>query len=235
MFPLKDDVPSRSLPVVTVLLIIANCVAFFLELKLGARLETVIHVLGVVPAKFFAGGYLLDGTYHRFTFADRTIPLFTSMFLHGGWVHLIGNMWYLWIFGDNVEDRLGHFKFLLFYVMCGIAAALLQVFMAPDSTTPMVGASGAIAGVLGAYMLLYPFARVLVLFPIFIFIQFIRVPALFVLGMWFVVQLGNGSLALQYGAGGGGVAWWAHIGGFVSGMILLGFFLALFPSTRSRR
>ena len=150
-------------------------------------------------------------------------PFFTSMFLHGGWLHLIGNMWYLWIFGDNVEDRLGHIRYLVFYFACGVGAGVVHLLLNPNSMVPSVGASGAIAGVLGAYLVSYPFARILTLVPIFFFFQVIEIPALIVLGLWFVMQFfyGTASLAAN-SATGGGVAWWAHVGGFVIGIILVG-------------
>jgi membrane associated rhomboid family serine protease len=236
MIPLRDDVPSRTFPIVTILIIVANVLAFLFELGLGARLEGVLQLMGVLPVKYFAKGVVYEGQFHAFTLSDRAVPLFTSMFLHGGWIHLLGNMWYLWIFGDNVEDRLGHVKFLLFYLLAGVAASGVHIITNASSTVPTIGASGAIAGVLGAYLLLYPWARVLVLVPIFVFIEIVRVPALVVLGFWFVVQFFNGSLSLAVQTSAtGGVAWWAHIGGFVAGMVLLGLFLAVFPSTRRRQ
>jgi len=147
----------------------------------------------------------------------------TSIFLHGGWLHLLGNMLYLYIFGDNVEDRLGHFRYLLFYLLCGVFASIVQVLSAPDAWVPMVGASGAIAGVMGAYFCLFPYSRVVTLVFIFFFIEFIEIPAFFFLLFWFVLQFLNGTLSFssQSGAAGGGVAWWAHIGGFVAGILLL--------------
>src|SRR5204863_5588398 len=146
------------------------------------------------------------------------LPFLTSMFLHGGWLHLIGNMWYLWIFGDNVEDRLGHFAYLIFYLLCGLGAGIVHTILNYQTVVPSVGASGAIAGVLGAYVVSYPGAKVLTLIPIFIFVQFIEIPALIVLGLWFVMQFFNGAAALATtSANGGGVAWWAHVGGFIIG------------------
>jgi membrane associated rhomboid family serine protease len=161
------------------------------------------------------------------------IPFVTSIFLHGGWFHVIGNMWYLWIFGDNIEDRLGHFTFLIFYLLCGIGAGVVHTILNINSAIPSVGASGAIAGVLGAYIVSYPFARVLTLVPIFVFVQIIEIPALIVLGFWFVAQFFNGTAALAYSAAAdtGGVAWWAHVGGFVIGM----FVINLFPRKDRRR
>jgi membrane associated rhomboid family serine protease len=152
---------------------------------------------------------------------ERFVPLFTSMFLHGGWLHIGGNMLYLWIFGDNIEDRLGHFTFLLFYVACGLAAALAQIYINPTSKIPMVGASGAVAGVLGGYLVLFPHARVLALIPILFFFQIVEVPALVFLLFWFLMQFLSGAIAVTAALSeGGGVAWWAHIGGFVSGIAL---------------
>ncbi len=151
------------------------------------------------------------------------IDLFTSMFLHGGWIHLLGNMWFLWIFGDNVEDLLGHLRFLFFYLCCGVAGSLCHIFFNTGSTIPSIGASGAIAGVLGAYLVSFPFARVLTLVPLFLFWPIIELPAIFVLGSWFLVQLLNGAASLDPRLGANyPVAWWAHIGGFLSGIILLG-------------
>jgi hypothetical protein len=147
------------------------------------------------------------------------------MFLHGGWLHLIGNMWYLWIFGDNVEDRLGHFPFFIFYLLSGIGAGIVHTILNANTFVPTIGASGAIAGVLGAYLVSYPFARVLTLVPIFVFIQVIEIPAMIVLGFWFVIQFFSGAAALATaGPNSGGVAWWAHVGGFVIGMVLIGLF-----------
>jgi membrane associated rhomboid family serine protease len=215
MFPLRDDNPSRTTPVVTRALIAANVIAFVLELGMGPELASLITVWGLVPMRVAA---VFSGTESA---APVLATFLSSMFLHGGWVHLIGNMWYLWIFGDNVEDHFGHAGFLAFYLACGAASAALHVFIAPWSPIPTVGASGAIAGVLGAYALLYPRARVLTLVPIVFFIQIVSLPALLVLGFWFVVQFFSGTLALGGGGGGGGVAWWAHIGGFVFGMLVV--------------
>jgi membrane associated rhomboid family serine protease len=148
------------------------------------------------------------------------------MFLHGGWLHLIGNMWYLWIFGDNVEDRVGHIRFLAFYLLCGFGAGIAHTIINANTAVPSIGASGAIAGVLGAYLVSYPFARVLTLVPLFIFIQIIEIPAVIVLGLWFVIQFFNGTAALASttAASAGGVAWWAHVGGFLLGVLLIGLF-----------
>jgi membrane associated rhomboid family serine protease len=173
---------------------------------------------GVVPAAVFSPGSGL-------TMGAIAVSFFTSMFLHGGWLHLIGNMWYLWIFGDNVEDRLGHFTYLVFYLLCGLGAGIVHTILNYNVDLPSIGASGAIAGVLGAYVVSYPFARVQTVIPIFIFIQIIEIPALIVLGFWFVMQFFYGATTLASATGNtGGVAWWAHVGGFVIGMILVPLF-----------
>ncbi len=190
------------------------------ELSLGDALEPLIFQFGVTPAA------VASWPQSDLPFLAVVIPFLTSMFLHGGWLHVIGNMWYLRIFGDNIEDRLGHFTFLLFYLLCGIGAGVVHTIINVNSTVPSVGASGAIAGVLGAYVVSYPFARVQTLVPIFIFIQVIEIPALIVLGFWFVMQFFNGtaSLAATNVRDSGGVAWWAHVGGFVIGILLIGLF-----------
>ena len=211
MIPLRDTIPSRTAPVVTVALIAVNVLVFLHETALGPYLPQFIEHYGLVPYVFVHWG-------ERFgTPVDpaRFLPLFTSMFWHGGWGHLLGNMLYLWIFGDNVEDRLGHGRFLLFYVGCGLIAALTQVALSPESTLPTVGASGAIAGVLGAYLISFPRSRVLTLF----FVWLIEVPAVAYLAFWFVLQLLSGVASLGEPDGMGGVAWWAHVGGFVAGIV----------------
>jgi membrane associated rhomboid family serine protease len=205
MFPISDVIPSRTVPVATIALIVLNSVAFLFELTLGDRaLQQVVEMYGVVPAAFSWPSVL------------------TSMFLHGGWLHFVGNMLYLWIFGDNVEDRLGHARYLLFYLFCGVAAALGQIAMNPDSTVPMVGASGAIAGVMGAYFVLYPQSRVLTAVFIVFFLDIIEVPAIFFLGIWFLMQLFSGVGSIGAQAADGGVAFWAHIIGFASGALFGG-------------
>ena len=196
------------------LIIVVNVLVFLWELSLGAsgQLDAAIELFGFVPRRFFgwqqAGGAPLDPW--------RFLPLVTANFLHGGWLHIIGNMWFLGVFGDNVEDRLGHFRFLLFYLLCGAASMLVQGAVLPDSRVPAIGASGAIAGVLGAYLVLYPGARVRTL----VFIFLVDLPAVVFLGVWFLSQLLNGTASLTPGAGvaASGVAWWAHVGGFVVGM-----------------
>ena len=206
MIPLRDVIPSRTTPYMTVTIILVNALAWLWELSMPERqLTRFLYLNGVVPAAFNAP------------------TLVTSMFLHGSWSHVIGNMWYLWIFGDNVEDALGHGRFLVFYVLSGIVAAVGQAVVSPSSSIPMIGASGAISGVLGAYLLQFPYARILTLIMIGFFIRFVYIPAVFVLGFWVVVQFLNGLLTFSVAAGheAGGVAWFAHIGGFLGGMGLL--------------
>jgi membrane associated rhomboid family serine protease len=217
MIPFRDNIPSRSFPFVTIALIVFNCAVFFQEWMLGRHLQSFIHIYGLIPLRIAESVSSLDPTL-----LPSLLTLFTAMFLHGGWMHLIGNMWYLWIFGDNVEDFLGHFTFLFFYLACGLIGNLAHVFFNWSSTVPSIGASGAIAGVLGAYLLLYPGARVLTLIPLFIIWPIIEIPAFIILGFWFVEQsfLGFSSLALAP-QNQGGVAWFAHIGGFIAGMILI--------------
>ena len=199
MIPLRDIIPSRTTPIVTISLIVANVLVFLYELSLGSAVDDFTLYFGLVPAAF------------------SWVAVFTSMFLHGGLFHVAGNMLYLWIFGDNVEDRMGHGRFLVFYLLCGTAAALAQTITAPDSVVPMVGASGAIAGVMGAYFVLYPKSRIVTLVTLVFFFQVIEVPAIYFLGIWFVMQFlsGVGSIGT---AATGGVAVWAHVGGFLAGL-----------------
>ena len=209
MIPLRDVIPSRTAPYITVLIIVLNALAWLLELSLPPNdLLAFLQTFGVVPAHFWWP------------------TIVTSMFLHGGWMHVIGNMWYLWIFGDNVEDRLGHRRFIVFYLVCGTTAALGQTLVDPTSTLPTIGASGAIAGVMGAYFVLYPRARVLTLVPLIIFWQIIELPAILLLGFWFVMQLFSaGAIAVTAAThGSGGVAFAAHVAGFLVG-IAWGFIL----------
>lgn len=203
MIPLRDVIPSRTTPYITVTIILINAAAWFYELAMPREeLNVFLQLFGVVPAAFVP------------------TTLLTSMFLHGGWSHVIGNMWYLWIFGDNVEDRMGHGRFVIFYLLCGFVAAVGQIVLDPESTIPMIGASGAIAGVMGAYFVLYPHSRVLTLIPIIIFIDIIELPAIVLLGFWFVMQLFSaGAIAVTSSTGGGGVAFMAHVAGFVMGVI----------------
>jgi len=212
MIPLHDDNPTRRTPWLTLLFIIVNSVVFMLEARMGAaELNEFLMRFAFVPQRFFEAPLA----------PDQLTTIGVSMFLHGGWLHLIGNMLFLWIFGNNIEDRLGPVGFGLFYFACGIAAALAQAFAAPAATIPMVGASGAIAGVLAAYLLLYPRARVVTVIPIFFYIEVAALPAAFVIGFWFVLQLAQGVGSLGAVGAEGGVAWWAHVGGFVAGLIAI--------------
>jgi membrane associated rhomboid family serine protease len=212
MLPLRDDNPRRTVPVINVVLIIVNVMMFLWEVSLGTSLERALSMVAFVPARFWFAPFAIS----------NIMSIFVSMFLHGGILHLGGNMLYLWIFGDNVEDRLGHVKYLVFYVACGLAATLAHAFVNPSSVVPSIGASGAIAGVLGAYLILFPRTRVLTLIPILFFITIREIPAIVVLGLWFVLQLfvGVGSIGVQ-SASEGGVAYFAHIGGFAFGMLLV--------------
>lgn len=211
MIPLRDNIPSTTLPFVTYGLIGANVLAFLFELSLGPNLERFMYIFGVVPANVTTIISEAPQLIHYAVF-----PFFTSIFLHGGWMHLLGNMLYLYIFGDNVESALGHLRYLVFYLSCGVAASVVHIMFNSGSDMPTVGASGAIAGILGAYFLLFPKAKVITLVPIFFFITIIKVPALLFLGLWFLIQFLSGSMALG-GGGAAGVAWWAHIGGFAVG------------------
>lgn len=220
--PLQDTIPSRHPPIATRGLILANFLVFVMELSLPERgLERVFYLFGIVPARFthpaWAEWLGLP--------VDNYWPFLTSMFLHAGWFHLISNMWTLWIFGDNVEDRMGPVRFLLFYLLCGVAAGVVHVVFNRWSTVPTVGASGAIAGVMGAYFLLFPRSRVVVLMPLLFWPIFVEVPAVLYLGVWFASQFLNGAWALLGPGQVGGIAWWAHVGGFAAGMATFGLFL----------
>lgn len=216
MIPIRDSVRARTTPVVTILIIALNILAFVHELSLGRDADRFISLWALVPNEFVhwteLGGHVAD--------VDRYVPIFSSMFLHGGWAHLLGNMLYLWIFGDNIEDRLGHFRFLFFYLACGAVAALAQIAIDPESTLPVIGASGAVAGVLGAYFVTYPTSRVLTLVPLFFWPWFVEIPALVFLGLWFVLQLVSGTVSIGGQSMSVGVAFWAHIGGFIAGAIV---------------
>jgi len=216
MIPLRDVIPSRTTPYVTLTIIALNALAWFFELALPRDvLPMFLQFYGVVPADFSAP------------------TVITSMFLHGGWMHVIGNMWYLWIFGDNVEDRLGHGRFLIFYLLCGTGAVLGQIAIDPESTLPVIGASGAIAGVMGAYFVLYPHSRVLTLIPLIIWLEIIELPAILLLGFWFVMQLFSaGSVAITASSQGGGVAFMAHVAGFLLGMVGVLVFRKAEPANR---
>ncbi len=205
MFPLRDSEPSLTRPYVTIGLILVNLFVFFYELSLSDfELQHFMLKWGTVPVRF------------------ESIDLLTSMFLHGGWMHVLGNVWFLWVFGDNIEDTLGHSTYLLFYLLCGLAGGIAHVMFNPMSSAPAIGASGAISGVMGAYLLRFPQSRVHTLLFFFIFVTTIEVPAVLMIGYWFVVQLfsGFGQLAMAH-SGQGGTAWFAHIGGFLAGILLI--------------
>jgi membrane associated rhomboid family serine protease len=209
MIPLRDDNPAHTTPVVTRALILMNVLVFVFELALGPQRGAFVVSWSVIPARVMA-------VFGGIEPATSVATMLSYMFLHAGWLHLLGNMWYLWIFGDNVEDRMGHVGFLAFYLASGVASAVMQIAINPGSPIPTVGASGAIAGVLGSYLVLFPRAKVVTLVPIVFFLQIVALPAVLVLGLWFVFQFFSGAFAL--GGAGGGVAWWAHVGGFLFGM-----------------
>ncbi|MCI0531191.1 MAG: rhomboid family intramembrane serine protease [candidate division Zixibacteria bacterium] len=213
MFPLRDNVPAETKPLITGGIIALNLLAFLYQLSYGPEFESVFLKFGLIPYHLTHGQEMGYGTA-----IPAPVTLFTSMFMHGGWGHLIGNMWFLWIFGNNIEDKLGHFTFVIFYLLSGLAAAALQILINPSSQIPMVGASGAIAGVLGAYLITFPRARVLSLIWIGFFVRVMAVPAVFFLGYWILIQfiLGLPTIGQEVG----GTAWFAHIGGFVAGMVL---------------
>jgi membrane associated rhomboid family serine protease len=221
MIPLRDDIPSRRVPVVTWTIIAINVAVFLWQLTLppdGVRV--LFYRFGLVPARLSDPAWAASVGLPP----ASPLPFLTSMFLHAGFFHILFNLWTLWIFGDNVEDRMGRPRFAAFYLTCGLAAGLVQWLAATGSTIPTVGASGAIAGVLGAYVRWYPGARVLTLIPIFIFPWFVEIPAIVVLGFWFLTQLLSGATSIGMPDVGGGVAWWAHVGGFATGFLLAGFF-----------
>ncbi len=212
MIPLYDTLRSRRFPIVNWILILLNGMAFYYELKLGEDgLFRFIYTWGLVPYQLASAS------------AAAWLTVFTGMFLHGGWFHILSNMWVLFIFGDNVENRMGSTRYLIFYLFCGVAAALMQTYLTPASITPMIGASGAIAGVLGAYLILFPRSRIASLVPIFFIFTIVEVPAVLFLGFWFVSQLFSGWQSL-HGADMSAVAWWAHIGGFIFGMLVVRLF-----------
>lgn len=219
MIPIRDSNPSYTFPIVVVSLILTNVLVYLYEMGVPqGQMEPFFRTYGLIAREFtFAAGL-----------KDRVVPVVTSMFLHGGLLHLLGNMWFLWIFGDNVEDRIGHGRFLLLYFVSGACAALLQVAINPYDATPIVGASGAIAGVLGAYLVMFPHASVLTIVPVFIFLTFVNIPASIFLILWFAMQFlyGMGSFT----AGAGSIAWWAHVGGFATGVVMA----FLIPKKRRR-
>jgi len=231
MFPYKDDNPTILTPVVTIALILANAAVWVLVQGLGTEpnLTRSVCTLGMIAGELLHT--VADGTRVQMGPGVECVlggsstwyTPFTSMFLHGGWLHLIGNMWFLWVFGNNVEDSMGHVRFVIFYIVCGLAAAAAQIFVNPASTIPMIGASGAISGVMGAYIVLYPRVRVHMLIFLGIFITTVAVPAWMMLGYWFLLQILSG-LPMLAKETGGGTAFWAHAGGFVAGMLLIWLF-----------
>ena len=219
MIPIRDAIRSKNFPAVNILLIGLNIVAFLWELAQGPDLKEVFYLYGVVPIRYSNP----DISVH-FTAFEQSLPFLTSMFLHGGFLHIIMNMWFLYIFGDNIEDRLGHIRYLVFYLFCGVTAGLVHLLTNWNSNISTIGASGAISGVMGAYLLLYPRSKILTLIFIFFFIQFIEIPAFIFLGLWLVLQLLSAGITP---ANVGGVAFWAHIGGFVAGLISVKIFDAI--------
>ena len=249
MFPIRDNVPSRTTPFVNYSLLAACVLVFFTQLQVGREEASLVERYGMIPSRITDPGRIVEIPERRIERQRKIVParrgpqvvdvpvvvetkriaaesavppwmtLLTCIFLHGGWMHIIGNMWFLWIFGDNVEDCLGHLGYLLFYVGCGIAASLAHLLLNQSSMLPTIGASGAVAGVMGAYFLLYPRAQVLTLIPIFIFLHMVVVPAPLFLGIWFVIQFFQGTAAITSMQT--GVAWWAHIGGFAAGVAVI--------------
>jgi membrane associated rhomboid family serine protease len=218
MIPLRDTIPRIGFPSITWMLILLNGIVFIFELSLPDNiLEHALYLFGVVPAKYSDPQW---GLSHGLPF-DYYLSFLTSMFLHGGWLHIVGNMWFLHLFGSRVEDQMGHIRFLVFYLLSGIAANVVNYSVNFHSTVPGLGASGAISGIMGAYIVMFPRARILTLIPIFIFPFFIEISAFFYIGYWFILQLFSGTLSLAHYNAQGGVAYWAHIGGFIAGIVLL--------------
>jgi membrane associated rhomboid family serine protease len=226
MIPIRDANPAEGTPLVNYAIITACTLTFLYEILLGRQLHQFLLEYGLVPLR-----YSNPAVSSHFTTTEQLLPFVTSMFLHGGWLHLIGNMWILYIFGDNIESTLGHGKYLLFYLLCGVSAGVIHLVTNLNSHLPTVGASGAIAGVMGAYFVLYPRARILSIVPIFFFATFMEIPAYVFLGLWFLLQFFSGAIGFLGGGGQvGGIAWWAHIGGFLAGI----FFLRFFTGRRAR-
>ena len=218
MFPLRDTVPNRTFPSTTLTLIILCGIAFLFETTLPPELlEKFTYYFGIVPIEY------TKRHRHSLPLIDY-LSFLTTMFLHGGWLHFLGNMWFLKIFGSKVEDRIGHGRFLVFYLIVGVLASMFYIYFNPRSSMPVIGASGAIAGVMGAYFVLFPRARILTFIPIIIIPWFIEVPAVFFLGLWFLLQVFSGTVVQVLPSSGEGVAWWAHIGGFIAGILLVVFF-----------
>ena len=216
MIPIRDTTPSKSVPVANLTIIGINVVFFLVQLAHGQSQDHFVYLYGLVPAKF-----TVPQVSAYFSLGQQILSLFTFMFLHGGFIHLIGNMWSLYIFGDNVEDRLGSARYIIFYLLCGLASGMSHLMLNAHSNIPTIGASGAIAGVMGAYFILYPRSRILTLIPIIFIPWFVEIPAFFFLGIWFVLQFLNAAGSSGHA---GGIAWWAHIGGFVFGILFLKLF-----------
>jgi membrane associated rhomboid family serine protease len=216
MIPIRDAIRSKTFPIVNVILIGLNILAFLWQLSQGSHLKEAFFLYGIVPAR-----YSNPEISVHFTSFQQWFPFLTSMFLHGGFLHILGNMWFLYIFGDNIEDRLGHIRYLIFYLLSGVAAGLVHLVTNWNSNIPTIGASGAISGVMGAYLLLHPRARILTLIPIFFFFQFVEIPAFIFLGYWLLIQLFSAGFTPRNV---GGIAFWAHIGGFVAGLIFVKIF-----------
>lgn len=232
MFPLRDTIPRVHLPLVTWALILLNGLVFACELMLPPpQRESLFYLFGLVPARFEHPAWAQWVGFPVHTYW----PYLTSMFLHGGWLHIIGNMWVLWVFGDNVEDRMGPARFLVFYLLCGLIAAVVHTRLLPDSTVPTVGASGAIAGVMGAYLVMFPRARIITLVLIVFWPLFFELPAVVFLGIWFLIQFFSGAAALASPEQVGGIAFWAHVGGFGAGVALHRLFLARRVRPRARQ
>ncbi|GAB4453634.1 MAG: rhomboid family intramembrane serine protease [Bacteroidia bacterium] len=223
MFPISDTIPSSRFPIMNYTLIFINVVLFLFEVILPPHtLEIFMYHFGLVPARYSNEYFAVEFGLN----SNDYWPFFTNMFLHGGWAHLIGNMWTLYIFGDNVEDKMGPIKYLIFYILCGLSASIMHYYINTHSQLPAVGASGAISGVMGAYMLMFPKSRIIFLFVLFFFIDFIQIPAVIYLFFWFLGQLMSGTISLfTLPQNAGGIAFWAHIGGFLAGMLLYKFFL----------
>lgn len=227
MIPIRDTTRSRNYPVINNTLIGLNVLLYLIQLAQGPKITQFIFTYGLVPAR-----YTVPEIGFHFTAFHQVLALFSFMFLHGGFLHLLGNMWSLYIFGDNVEDRLGSLRYFIFYLLCGWLSGLSHFVFNADSAIPTIGASGAIAGVMGAYLILFPAARILTLIPIFFIPYFIEIPAFVFLGFWFLIQFLSAATA---GTGAGGIAWWAHVGGFVFGILLLKLFLMMPSSGLTRR
>lgn len=230
MLPLKDDNPTETVPFITVSIIMINILVYIYQLSLGPEFERFIFTMGAVPNKIINHSGLIPKIS-----LPAFLTIYSSMFLHGSLLHIVSNMLYLWIFGNNIEDAMGHIKFIFFYLICGSMAAFAHIITDIDSKIPMVGASGAVSGILGAYILLYPRARILTLVIIGFFVRLVKIPAVFVLGFWILMQFLFGMTSLTARGSSGGVAWFAHIGGFVAGFILINIFKQQRVRIRRRR